>query len=82
MNIRNCHIKYRCTKTWENLIETEDQNIKYCNECDRGVHFCSTANDLLEAMKNDWCVAVDVESTDDLRSVRLLGDIGIEIPRE
>lgn len=38
MEIRNCIIKFKCEMTWEELLETEQVNTRYCKDCDRGVH--------------------------------------------
>ena len=75
MDIKNCQVKYRCPKTWGSLIKTEDARIRYCNECDRGVHSCSNEDDLLDAMKNDWCVAIQIDSSDRNERIELIGDV-------
>ena len=49
--------------TWDSLLETSDSKIKYCHECDRGVHFCEDDEELNHALMNDWCVAIDYEPT-------------------
>jgi hypothetical protein len=73
MDIRNCDIKFRCPMSWSDLSKTNDESIRYCSECDRGVHFCIDEHELLIAMRNDWCVAIDVDEEGD--KFALLGKI-------
>ena len=61
---------------WDTLLETSDSKIKYCPECDRGVHFCDTDDELNDALENNWCVAInnqDAESEEE--SAMILGEI-------
>ena len=74
VNINNCKIKFRCRQSWDSLIGTDRADIKYCSECDRGVHYCTGEAELIEAEKNDWCVALDVEIKD-RHIIPMLGDI-------
>ena len=83
MDIKNCQIKYRCKKTWDTLTVTNDSTVRYCNDCDRGVHYCNNPEELLHAMKNDWCVAIEVENLNDEKPYLLLGDIALHpVPDE
>ena len=76
MSIRNCQFKFKCTQTWDSLIETADPSIKYCHECDRGVHYCFDESDLMHALENDWCVAIHVTDENDKNIIReLVGDL-------
>ena len=59
--IRNCRFAFRCPMIWEKLITTEQENIRYCSECDRGVHRCKTDEELAIAIKQNYCVAINVE---------------------
>ena len=65
MEIRNCRFKFKCTKTWDSLVATSDQGIKYCHECDRGVHYCNNESELDHALRQDWCVALILTDEDD-----------------
>ncbi len=61
MDIRNCNFKYKCPKSWSTLIATSEDNVRYCDHCDRGVHYCRDKNELMTAMENDWCVAIPID---------------------
>ena len=60
MKIKNCQIKYKCDKTWETLAETSSPNIKYCLDCDRGVHYCKNESELIHALNQDRCIAMGI----------------------
>lgn len=49
---------------WDTLLETSDDRIKYCIECDRGVHYCETDDELNEALNKNWCVAINNHDAD------------------
>jgi len=56
---------FKCPMSWDALLETEDSAIRYCEECDRGVHLCSDGEELEEAMREDLCVAIQVNGDKD-----------------
>ena len=58
IGIDNCRFAFRCTQTWDSLTNTEIESIRYCAECDRGVHLCKSDVELAEAISNNWCVAI------------------------
>jgi hypothetical protein len=61
---------------WDNLISTEESSIKYCIECDRGVHYCNNERDLEHAVKRGWREAMPVADDEDENiKDQLLGDI-------
>jgi hypothetical protein len=62
-SVKNCQFKFKCHMTWDSLLVTSDSKIKYCPECDRGVHFCEDDQELNHALMKDWCVAIENEST-------------------
>lgn len=64
VDIRNCRFAYRCPMTWDVLLKTENDAIRYCVECDRGVHLCKTDDQLSEAIKENKCVAVVIYTED------------------
>ena len=64
MKIRNCTFRYKCTKEWDSLTKTENELIRYCEVCDRGVHHCKDEKELLEAMANNWCVAIQITTSE------------------
>ena len=78
MDIRNCIIKFKCTKTWESLDETNQSHIRYCGDCDRGVHLCKTQDELKINLKNNRCVAVDIENEKSEPSY-LVGDLMLNL---
>jgi hypothetical protein len=43
---------------WEKLNETEDDNIRFCQNCQKEVHFCETDEELVEAIKRNKCIGI------------------------
>ncbi len=75
-NIRNCLFKFKCPMDWDTLLKTSDSKIRYCLECDRGVHYCETDDELNEALKKNWCVAINNhDSESDEESAMILGEV-------
>lgn len=62
--IRNCAFRFKCPMDWEVLQPTDNQDERYCNECNRIVHFCHTSDDLMAAMQADLCVAIENSEPD------------------
>ena len=58
--IRNCEFKFKCPKDWDALKRTETPAQRFCNECNQIVYFCHTAEELMVAMKEDRCVAINL----------------------
>lgn len=61
--IRNCKLAYRCDRDWSKLTETDDPDERFCESCQRVVHFCHTDSDLAEAIRLNLCVAFQSNST-------------------
>ena len=58
--IANCKVEFafKCPKLWSKMKETEDQDVRHCDVCDRNVHLCNTMEDVhFHASKGD-CIAV------------------------
>lgn len=57
VSIRNCRFAFKCDKKWNDLIETEDSDIRFCNGCEKEVHFCADDDELARSVKLNRCVA-------------------------
>lgn len=57
--IRNCEIAFKCEAEWDDLDETKEKRIKFCNQCQKQVHLCDTDELLLHAIKSNLCVAIE-----------------------
>lgn len=58
--IRNCEFRFQCTKTWDSLKPTEDLSVRFCDQCQRTVHYCSTPTQLHDAIVKNRCVAAEI----------------------
>lgn len=52
--------RFRCPKRWENLVPVdENQQIRFCNECQRSVHYCYDIDTARTHAQRGNCVALD-----------------------
>lgn len=77
MEIKNCIFKFRCTRTWDSLSPTATDAVRYCDDCDRGVHLCETNEQLIIALHADRCVAIpaDLQLYSDSRDTYMVGRV-------
>lgn len=54
--IRNCSWGYSCKASWSDLMKTADENIRFCENCEREVHSCDNREDLLFSISLNRCV--------------------------
>lgn len=74
LNVENCYeipqrgrqlqtisIKFdlQCDRKWEELEPTDDVFQRYCDSCDKTVHYCGTILEAREHAKARNCIAVD-----------------------
>ena len=71
LTIRNCKFAYRCSAKWEDLEETNDDEIRFCNDCQKEVFFCDSDDTLVALVKLNRCVAILKPNS----KGRLLGDV-------
>lgn len=62
INIRNCIFGFKCTKKWEDLNYTSNKGVKFCDDCQREVHFIDDVLSLEQAIILNRCVAVSTPS--------------------
>lgn len=55
-NIRNCPWGYSCTKKWDDLIATSEEDIRFCNACQKEVHWVDDREELAECVLLNRCV--------------------------
>lgn len=61
-DIRNCEFRFKCPKQWDALKPTDNEDQRYCNECNQIVYFCHTPDELMAAIQANRCVAIRVET--------------------
>lgn len=69
--LRNCTFAYKCEADWELLEDTNKEKIRYCNACEKEVHFCENDKELTEAIRDNFCVAF--ERIEKNKLVKLMG---------
>jgi hypothetical protein len=50
----------KCTQDWESLDRTNNQDMKYCRECDERVYFCRTKDQFRRFTRAGNCVAIAI----------------------
>lgn len=58
--IANCKVEFsfQCPKRWSKLAKTKDPSIRFCNVCNRDVHFCTTLEEVHQHASRGNCIAV------------------------
>ncbi len=51
---------FKCDKTWDSLRETSNSVVRFCDECQCDVHWCSTNAQLAENVALNRCIAIEV----------------------
>lgn len=57
-SIRNCHFAFKCNAKWDELVHTQDDDIRFCSGCEREVYFCHSDDELAEAIRLNRCIAI------------------------
>ena len=81
--IRNCNVSFEfvCPLTWDKLNATEDNNIRFCGECQRQVFFCSMDEETITHARAGDCIAREMPE-DNSRNMIIIGRPSIEEIRE
>ena len=58
LTIRNCKFAFKCSASWDSLEETDEEDIRFCNDCQKEVFFCENDDILVELVKLNRCVAI------------------------
>ena len=59
--IRNCSWGYKCENTWDGLIATDNESVRFSDACDKQVFLCKTELELADAVLLNRCVAFPPE---------------------
>lgn len=57
LTIRNCRFAFKCDKEWDSLDDTGDEDVRFCQTCQKEVHFCNDNFELIQNIKLNRCVA-------------------------
>jgi hypothetical protein len=61
LTIRNCIFGFKCDKKWSELTITSDDEIKFCQTCQKEVYFCKSDDALASYVRLNRCVAIHRE---------------------
>ena len=58
-SIRNCQFAFKYEKKWDELTQPWSwPTVRFCDDCKKSVHLCATDDELVDAIKNNRCVAI------------------------
>lgn len=69
LTIRNCFFSFKCTAKWNELTPTDDDNINFCENCQKEVHLCEDDEALIKSVRLNRCIAIYREGS------LILGDL-------
>jgi hypothetical protein len=73
ISIRNCVFAFRCDRTWTKLKKTGNEDVRFCGECQKEVHFCNDDATLVESIALNRCIAIRAQDHINGRDMILLG---------
>jgi predicted RNase H-like nuclease len=62
--IQHCSFTYQCPKTWDALLETNVDSIRYCDQCERNVFLSQSVDQAHNHAARGECVAIPVQLTE------------------
>lgn len=72
LQLRNCEFAFQCNAQWDKLAKTDQDSVRFCNECEKEVHRCETDEELLRAIRSNLCVAIPSPYPSDKPARRML----------
>ena len=58
LTIRNCTFAFKCNARWEKLEQTENDEIRFCDDCQKEVFLCLDDDILVKNVMLNRCVAI------------------------
>jgi hypothetical protein len=71
MDIAHCQVKFKCPLIWDNLTQTKDDKVRFCDECKENVYM---VDDIENFPKDKKCVMIRFQKLGG-ETVELMGDI-------
>ena len=78
--LRNCAWKFKCTQSWDSLLEAKYYSydkVRFCPDCKEKVYIVSDESELFLAIEHDKCIAIPFDITNAKKQLNkpLLGSI-------
>jgi hypothetical protein len=71
MDIAHCEVKFQCPLIWDNLAQTNDDKVRFCDTCQENVYM---VEDIENFPKDKKCVMIRFQKLGGER-VEIMGDI-------
>lgn len=65
--IRNCKFEFQCTKSWDELFETNVDSVRFCDHCEKNVYLTQSVLEAQQHAEKHECVAIPIELTEESR---------------
>lgn len=81
--IRNCSWKFRCSQSWDSLLEAQYyayDRVRFCPDCKEKVYIINDESELFLAIEHDRCVAIPFDITNTAKQLDkvMLGSIKLD----
>jgi hypothetical protein len=57
--IENCNFNYKCPKIWDDLVKTDNEDIRYCSMCNDNVYKVTNEEEFLKMSCENKCVYIN-----------------------
>ena len=75
--IFGCELKFSCPMEWGELDRTNNDSVKFCQECEKNVYRVRTREETIIQAKQGQCVAYIPDDSEGPLEGTLLGDIDL-----
>ena len=55
--IVNCKFTYKCPLEWQNLTESDNENVRFCSTCEKNVYFAHSQSEVYYFAERGDCIA-------------------------
>jgi len=80
-SIKNCKLKYECPLIWDNLKETSDPKVRFCDKCKENVVHVQNDEELSKCTSKCVMFQVDIEDTVSPASIPPKEEVKVEPTR-
>lgn len=71
LKIKNCNWAFKCPQNWENLKETTNSKVKFCNDCQKHVFLCEDNEAITYHSNRLHCIALNPTSSSETKWLML-----------
>lgn len=72
--VLDCNYRKLCPQTWENLEETKNEKVRFCDMCRREVFYAVNKKEAVKLARNRKCVAFEMTEDENYEIQRKVAD--------